>query len=333
MHAITILNQEALAAFRLEHPWLELPPQVVEISINSSIDGIPRSMSAIQTGREGERATFDVDSLGAKCILALLAYAPRGVTVQPETPKLEPIWRILESLPRVKHAAEAERVEKDRRALLDEAFNRLIEIAKQQIEDKKREVSSPAEVRRLTEVAAALPASLDAVSDEQMPAWAQLDLWGVVAVLRDELSLPADLEFTVSEGEPFFSGDTLAKAAASAMSGPIVQAMFDLSPCALSLSTLGGKQSHYIRVNRSYLDLVGRSWDELRESEMLSTGVVMADAARNRRLHLLDTEGGYVSEPAEIFHASGKPIPVTISARRISIAGQLFDFEILTPQR
>lgn len=333
MHAITVLDKEALAAFRAEHPWLDLPEKVVEITIYFSVDGGPRSMAALQAAKDGKQSAFDIDSLGAECILALVAYAPHGVTVQPEKPKLGPIWRILESLPRVTKSGEAERVEADRRALLDDAFGRLRDIALQQIEDKRTKAASPAEVYRLTEVAAALPTTLDGVADEQMPAWAQLDLWGVVAVLRDELSLPADQDLTAHEEASFFSRDTLAKAAATAMSGPIVQAMFDLSPCALSLSTLGGTQSHYIRVNQSYLDLVGRNWDQLREHEMLSTGVVTADEARRRRLHLLDTEGGYVNEPAKIFHASGKEIAVTISARRISIAGQLFDFEIITPQR
>jgi len=82
-------------------------------------------------------------------------------------------------------------------------------------------------------------------------------------------------------------------------------------------------------VNQAYLDLVGKNWDEIRGSEMVASGVVSGSEARTERLMLLDRDGGYTGMHGEVRDASGTVVSVVISARRISVAGQLYDFEVL----
>ncbi|MDZ7874567.1 MAG: hypothetical protein U5N27_16425 [Rhizobium sp.] len=176
----------------------------------------------------------------------------------------------------------------------------------------------------------ACPQRLEQVDDSPQTAvfW-RVDLWRLVAVLRDELAMPADYEMMASAEDRLPSRETIEMAETNALSGPVIQALFELSPVAFSISSIGQKSSRYVRVNQAYLDLVGKTWDEIRGSEMVASGVVSGSEARAERLMLLDRDGGYAGMRGEIRHSSGEVVPVMISARRISVAGQLYDFEVL----
>lgn len=334
MHDVIVLDQSTLSAFRTEHPWLVFPDAIHEVTIHFNEDGGPRKMTAARRGSDGQIEAADVDALGSDVILALLAYAPRGAASVEARPELEKVWEIIENLPRLGGSSKTDDVtaiEAERRARLEEAFSIVRGLALSIIGEMELSSTGEGGACGREALAKSLPLTLDAVRTEQKPVWSRLDLWGVVSVLRDELALPADHELSSSEDNSYFSRESLDQAVVAAMSGPIVQALFDLSVGALCVSTLGGTRSRYIRVNQAYLDLVGRTWEEIQGSEMLSTGIVTDGEARGRRLDLLDREGGYVGEHADVITASGDRIRVTISARRISIAGQLFDFEIMVP--
>jgi diguanylate cyclase (GGDEF)-like protein/PAS domain S-box-containing protein len=104
--------------------------------------------------------------------------------------------------------------------------------------------------------------------------------------------------------------------------------MFELSPTAFCISTLSALDSRYVKVNQAYLDLVGKTWDELRSEPLaVNTGAVSPD--RLRRIQLLDTVGYYKLEEVEIRHSSGRLIPTLISCQRRVIDGHVADMEII----
>lgn len=119
------------------------------------------------------------------------------------------------------------------------------------------------------------------------------------------------------------------KETAFALEGGLQGALFDLSPAAQVLTTADSQKSRYLLVNPAYAALTGFEPNVILGAELLGR-VAIGDEARHRRMHLLETVGHYQAELAVIRHASGKPLNVMISARRLRIGGEVADLEVLT---
>jgi len=105
--------------------------------------------------------------------------------------------------------------------------------------------------------------------------------------------------------------------------------MFEFAPVAISISTTGAASSRYVKVNPAYLKLVGKTWDELRNQEMVESGAAIHNPDRDRRLAILDDVGFYELEEVSIRHADGTIIPTLISAWRSIYQDQKLDVEII----
>lgn len=105
--------------------------------------------------------------------------------------------------------------------------------------------------------------------------------------------------------------------------------MFEFAPVAMSISSVGYETSRYLKVNPAYLRLLDRTWDDLKNQEMVAAGAVINGPARMRRLQMLDEQGGYTLEEVEIRRADGTIIPTLMSARRSEHNGEKFDVEII----
>ncbi len=329
MYALTVLDHSALAVFRSEHPWLEFPDAILEVCIYFDDNGGPTRLTALKVGPNGQAAEADVNTFGIDTLLSLIRYAPQGAVKHEECPEERHIWALLEELPVADGSRPVEVVEAERAAKLQNAYAILQDVALGKLRSLLDSARSPRETQRLTDAINALPERLEKVDDSHKPLFLEIDLWRFVAVLRDELAMPADYEITVGRDEEPLSKDVIEQAESTALSGPVIQALFELSPVAFSISSIGQKSSRYIRVNQAYLDLVGKSWDEIGGSEMIASGIVSGSEARAERLMLLDRDGGYAGMRGEVHDAAGNMVPVMISARRISVAGQLYDFEVL----
>lgn len=329
MYALTVLDHSALAVFRSEHPWLEFPETVSEVCIYFDDNGGPTRLTALKLGSDGNAAEVDVNTFGVDTILSLIRYAPQGIAKHEECPEERHIWELLEELPVADGSRPVEVVEAERAAKLQKVYTILHDIALGKLRSLLGSARSPRETQRLTDAINGLPERLEQVGDSHKPLFVEIDLWRFVAVLRDELALPADYEITAGRDDEAMLRDVIEHAESTALSGPVIQALFDLSPVAFSISSIGQKSSRYVRVNQAYLDLVGKSWDEIGGSEMIASGIVSGSEARAERLMLLDRDGGYAGMRGEIHDAAGNMVPVVISARRISVAGQLYDFEVL----
>ncbi|MBO3759226.1 diguanylate cyclase [Ciceribacter sp. L1K22] len=330
MYAVAILDENALAAFRREHPWLDLAEDVQEISIYFDDNGGPTRLTAHAGGQDGTPTPVDAGRFGLEAILALIRFAPQGRPAVEDCPEEAEVRTILETLPILRGGAGTDELERERAARLEDAYQIVRQIAAAKFTDLLKSATDMRERERLQDAASRIPETLVSVDDRHKPMFLEVDLWRLVAVIRDEFSLPADYEMTPSIDDDLLGFPDKGPAAAPVMSDPVIQALFDLSPVAFSISSTGEKNSRYVRVNQAYLDLVGKTWDEIQNSEMVSSGVVVGSDARTRRLMLLDRHGGYTDEIAEIRGASGEMIPVQISARRLSLGGQLYDFEVLT---
>ncbi|GAB4072400.1 GGDEF domain-containing protein [Ancylobacter sonchi] len=105
--------------------------------------------------------------------------------------------------------------------------------------------------------------------------------------------------------------------------------VFELSPVAICIST-AEYVSRYIMANPAYLNLIGRSWEEIADQPMyLDTVRNLDDPNRLRRLHELETSGLYQLEEVDLRHSSGRIIPTLISTQRRTINGQTLDIEII----
>jgi diguanylate cyclase (GGDEF)-like protein/PAS domain S-box-containing protein len=111
--------------------------------------------------------------------------------------------------------------------------------------------------------------------------------------------------------------------------GAILLDMYEFAPVAISISTTGKDSSRYVSVNRAYLEMVGKTWDELRNQELVDAGAAISNPERDRRLALLDEAGFYRLEEVPIRHASGAVIPTLISAWRGLYRGEKLDIEII----
>ena len=329
MYALTVLDADALKAFRNEHPWLDFPESILEVSVYFDDNGGPTRLTAITIGDDGHAVPADTNSFGVDTILSLIRYAPQGRALNEECPQERYIWALLEALPVADGSRPLEEVEAERAEKLQQAYGMLHAIALGKLQTLLAEARNPRETQRLSSAIDALPRTLEGVDDTHKPQFLEVDLWRFVAVLRDELAMPADYELTSTNEDKLVSREVIEQAETTALSSPVIQALFELSPVAFSISSIGQKSSRYVRVNQAYLDLVGKSWDEIRGSEMVASGVVSGSEARTERLMLLDRDGGYTGMRGDIRDASGTVVSVVISARRISVAGQLYDFEVL----
>lgn len=329
MYALTVLDAASLTAFRNEHPWLDFPDNITEVCVYFDDNGGPTRLTAVEAGADGQATNADINAFGVDTILSLIRYAPQGTPRHEECPEERTIWALLEDLPVADGSRPLEEVEAERVTKLQRAYGILHQIAQDKLRELLGAARNPREAQRLTDAIAALPDMLEQVDDRHKPQFLEIDLWRFVAVLRDELAMPADYEIMPGRDGEVISQDAIDQAETTALSGPVIQALFELSPVAFSISSIGQKSSRYIRVNQAYLDLVGKSWDEIRGNEMVASGVVSGSEARAERLMLLDRDGGYAGMRGEIRDAGGNLVPVVISARRISVAGQLYDFEVL----
>lgn len=97
------------------------------------------------------------------------------------------------------------------------------------------------------------------------------------------------------------------------------------------LSTAGPEGSRYVAANAGYLKLIERLWPEIQHKELLAAGSALGSAERDRRLWMLETNGSYDSEPAEVRAATGRIIPVEISSQRVWCSGMACDLEYFMP--
>ena len=329
MYALTVLDQSALKTFRGEHPWLDFPENVAEVYVYFDDNGSPTRLTALEAKPDGQVGPVDVDSFGVDTVLSLIRFAPQGTAKVEECPEERSIWALLEELPVADGARPLEEVEAERAQKLQQGYETLHGIALEKLQALLTGAKSPREAQRISQAISTLPALLEDVGDAHKPQFMEVDLWRLVAVLRDELAMPADYEIAQGDEEKPLPREIIEQAEANALSGPVIQALFELSPVAFSISSIGLKSSRFVRVNQAYLDLIGKSWDEIRGSEMVASGVVSGSEARAERLMLLDRDGGYAGMRGEIHDAAGNVVSVVISARRISVAGQLYDFEVL----
>jgi len=105
--------------------------------------------------------------------------------------------------------------------------------------------------------------------------------------------------------------------------------MFEFAPVAISISTTGADTSRYVKVNPAYLQLVGKTWEELHDQDLVQAGAAIPNADRDRRLALLDEAGFYKLEEVSIRHANGTVILTLISAWRRVYQGEKLDVEII----
>lgn len=99
----------------------------------------------------------------------------------------------------------------------------------------------------------------------------------------------------------------------------------------VAISTVGIFDSRYVFANQPYLDLIGASWPELANQNLVGAGAAISTADRDRRLFLLDTAGSYRNEPALIRHSSGRDIEVLITAWRFKPEDAPLDLELFSP--
>ncbi|UJW74991.1 diguanylate cyclase [Rhizobium sp. SL42] len=330
MYAVAVLNSEALAAFRSEYPWLDFPEDICEVSLFLDDNRAPTRLTAFKQDALGARHAANVDDFGVETILALVRYAPQVGSKLENSPEEARFWSLLENLPIADGVTPIEEVEEQRRLKLEAAYRLTRQIAVEQFDNLMEADSVKHDAARLQKLIAQLPETLSAVDEGHKSLFLEVDLWRLVAVLRDELSLPADYDLIQRDDADGYSPAYMEQAEAAAMSDPVIQVLFDLSPVAFSISTIGQNTSRYIRVNKAYLDLVGHSWENIRGHEMVASGVVVGSEKRAYRLMLLDRDAGYDGQIAEIHNAAGETVPVSISARRLFVAGQFYDFEVLT---
>jgi hypothetical protein len=107
--------------------------------------------------------------------------------------------------------------------------------------------------------------------------------------------------------------------------------LIERSDVATALSTSGQVDARYLAANGTYLSLIERIWDELDGQSLIGKGSAIDDAARERRLGLLDRHGFYDCEQAVIGTASGRRVAVEISAQRIWCSGLACDLEFFRP--
>ncbi|MDP3256207.1 MAG: hypothetical protein Q8S58_16065 [Bosea sp. (in: a-proteobacteria)] len=107
--------------------------------------------------------------------------------------------------------------------------------------------------------------------------------------------------------------------------------LVQLADAPACLSTAGVSGSRYLSANAGYLRLIERVWPEIQGKELLATGSALSSAQRDRRQWLLETNGYYDAEPAELRSATGRIIAVEISSQRVWCSGVACDLEYFMP--
>lgn len=97
------------------------------------------------------------------------------------------------------------------------------------------------------------------------------------------------------------------------------------------LSTAGSNGSQYVAANAGYLRLIERVWPEIQHRELLAAGSAVSSEQRDRRMWMLETNGYYDAEPAEVRAATGRIIAVEISSQRVWCSGVACDLEYFMP--
>lgn len=99
----------------------------------------------------------------------------------------------------------------------------------------------------------------------------------------------------------------------------------------VALSTVGVFDARYLRVSPAFLNLIGCKWEDIAASHLVGQGAALSNPGRDRRLMLLDLEGGYLAERATLRHASGRLVETVIAAQRLWLDGAAVDLEIFQP--
>lgn len=97
------------------------------------------------------------------------------------------------------------------------------------------------------------------------------------------------------------------------------------------LSTAGSDGSQYIAANAGYLRLIERVWPEIRHRDLLAAGSAVSSAQRDRRMWMLETNGYYDAQPAELRTATGRITAVEISSQRVWCSGVACDLVYFMP--
>jgi hypothetical protein len=97
------------------------------------------------------------------------------------------------------------------------------------------------------------------------------------------------------------------------------------------LSTAGLTGSQYLAANAGYLRLIERVWPEIENKELLAAGSALGSPERDRRQWMLETNGYFDAEPAEVRSATGRIIAVEISSQRVWCSGVACDLEYFMP--
>lgn len=108
-------------------------------------------------------------------------------------------------------------------------------------------------------------------------------------------------------------------------------AVVERSDVATALTSSGLYDPRYLAANNGYLSLTERVWGELDGKSPISAGAAISDEDRDRRLWRLDRHGFYDCEQAVIGAASGRRVPVEISAQRVWCSGVACDLEFFRP--
>lgn len=108
-------------------------------------------------------------------------------------------------------------------------------------------------------------------------------------------------------------------------------AVVERADVATALTSTGHSGARYLAANNGYLALTERVWGELEGRSPISAGAAIGDPDRDRRLWLLDRNGYYDCEQAVIGAASGRRVPVEISAQRVWCSGIACDLEFFRP--
>jgi PAS domain-containing protein len=330
LYSLIVLRHDTLQAFRRDHPWLDVPADIAEISVFFDEDGLAMRMTADwQTG--GGVLGADPAMLGSEVLFALAKFAAKvGEPHILHDSEEEDVWRILDSLASSHRDGSLTEFASGRREqMLEDAYQIVRRISIERLGAKMAGPVGRQSRCRLEEACAALPERLCDVDDQHRAFFAEARTWRLVAILVDERKqLLGRMSYDRVATPPLVPGED---AIADPFSSALVEVLFDISPVAFSITTTGIECSRYVRVNQAYLDLVGTNWAEIRGMEMVGSGLVVADGARLRRLERLNEIGSYQGEIATIRKASGEVTKVVISAKRLCIGGQMYDFEAMAP--
>lgn len=325
MNTVIVLDKHALARFRADHPWLHLSDDVVEVSLYLDDNGAPLRLAGTRLN-EGILEETDCDRLPASTAFAIVRSAPAIGKVRSWMPAGEQdVWRILQDLIDMPFDVPGGSANKARYDLLADGYRIARQLTLEALNCRALKTEVPAERMRLCRAASSVPRTLADVRESSRSVFLEADTWRMVAVLRDEFMLAGGKNYLTAVSIP----ENGKPGIPVGLQKVIDEALFDTAPVAFSVSTTGYQSSRFMSVNQSYLDLTGRSWADLSGREMLASGVAVDSPGRKRRLELLQQQGGYDSETAEIRRGDGKTLPVVISAKRLLVAGEAYDLEAI----